>query len=199
MTDYRSAAADAANRYGVPAEIFLRQINAESGWQPNALSSAGAIGLGQLMPATAAELGVDPNDPIQNLDGAARYMAQQYDRFGDWRLAAAAYNAGAGNVEKYGGVPPFKETENYVSKIFGGEGVSGGNALAAYQSPEAGGFTGQGQSSDLTPLLLAALTSKNDEPEAPKLDWKPLELDPEMFKNRRQAAPMLQYAPARTA
>jgi soluble lytic murein transglycosylase-like protein len=127
LTDYRTAAADVAQRYGIPPDIFARVIGAESGWNPTARSPAGAIGLGQLMPGTAKELGVDPSDPMQNLDGAARYLKEQYDRFGDWKLASAAYNAGPGAVEKYGGVPPFKETQDYVSKIYGD-----GNALGSY-------------------------------------------------------------------
>lgn len=118
--DYRALAIEAAKRHGVPVDMFLRQIQAESAWNPDAVSSAGAIGLGQLMPGTAAELGVDPYDPVQNLDGSARYTAQQYKSFGDWGTALAAYNAGPGNVRKYGGLPPFKETQNYVQKILGG-------------------------------------------------------------------------------
>jgi hypothetical protein len=126
---YREAASAAAARHGIPEDLFLRQIGAESAWNANALSPAGAIGLGQLMPGTAADLGVNPHDPMENLDGAARYMADQYRRFGDWRLAAAAYNAGPGAVQKYGGVPPYDETQAYVAKLFGEGG--GGNALTA--------------------------------------------------------------------
>ena len=71
------------------------------------------------MPGTAAVLGVDPHDPYQNLDGGARYLAQQYRAFRSWRLALAAYNAGPKAVEKYGGVPPYQETTNYVKVIWG--------------------------------------------------------------------------------
>ena len=105
----------------------MRQIQAESSFNPNAVSPAGAIGLGQLMPATARELGVDPSSPDQNLEGAARYMRQQLDTFGDYSLALAAYNAGAGNVRKAGGIPNITETQNYVSKIMG----TGGSAMNA--------------------------------------------------------------------
>ena len=73
----------------------------------------------QLMPQTARLLGVDPLDPYQNLDGGARYLAQQYRDFGSWRLALAAYNAGPQAVRKYGGVPPYAETRNYVDVIWG--------------------------------------------------------------------------------
>ena len=71
------------------------------------------------MPGTAAILGVDPTDPSQNLDGGARYLRMMYDKFGNWRLALAAYNAGPGAVEQHGGIPPFAETENYVKAILG--------------------------------------------------------------------------------
>lgn len=125
--DYRAEAIKAAQAAGIDPDLFLRLVQQESAFKPNAVSSAGATGLAQLMPATAAELGVDPNDPIQNLAGGARYLRQQLDTFGgDQRLALAAYNAGAGNVRKYGGIPPFKETQNYVSRILGGGAVRGG-------------------------------------------------------------------------
>lgn len=109
----------AARRNNVPEELFLRLINQESRFNAKAESHKGAIGLAQLMPGTARELGVDPRDPEQNLDAGARYLRQQYDRFGTWKLALAAYNAGPGAVAKYGGVPPFRETRNYVKKILG--------------------------------------------------------------------------------
>ena len=109
----------AAQRHGVPENLFLRLVQQESGWRATARSHKGAIGLAQLMPGTAAKLGVNPHDPHQNLDGGARYLKMQYRKFGSWRLALAAYNAGPGAVEKYGGVPPYKETKNYVRKIWG--------------------------------------------------------------------------------
>ncbi|MDF1668936.1 MAG: lytic transglycosylase domain-containing protein [Roseovarius sp.] len=116
---YVHMARDAARRYSVPEDLFLRLVQQESGWKPNARSHAGAIGLAQLMPGTAATLRVNAYDPYQNLDGGARYLAQQYRTFGSWRLALAAYNAGPGAVQKYGGVPPYKETRNYVRVIWG--------------------------------------------------------------------------------
>ncbi|MFT6452349.1 MAG: soluble lytic murein transglycosylase-like protein [Halocynthiibacter sp.] len=109
----------AASRYGVPQDLFLRLIQQESGWKARARSHKGAIGLAQLMPGTAAKLKVNPHDPVQNLNGGARYLRMMYDKFGSWRLALAAYNAGPGAVEKYGGVPPYRETKNYVRKIWG--------------------------------------------------------------------------------
>lgn len=129
--DYRQLAYQTAQKYGIDPDLFVRQIQAESAFRPDAVSSAGAIGLGQLMPATAKELGVDPNDPVQNLEGAARYMKQQLDRFGDPALALAAYNAGPSRVAKAGGVPNITETKNYVAKILGGKG---GAAMA--QQPQ---------------------------------------------------------------
>ncbi|HGG05151.1 MAG TPA: lytic transglycosylase domain-containing protein [Aliiroseovarius sp.] len=116
---YLSMAQSAARQHGVPENIFLRLVHQESRWNPNAKSRAGAIGLAQLMPATARGLGVDPTDPRQNLEGGARYLRQQYDRFRSWRLALAAYNAGPEAVEKYSGIPPYAETRGYVKIIMG--------------------------------------------------------------------------------
>ncbi|WP_456293503.1 lytic transglycosylase domain-containing protein [Sulfitobacter mediterraneus] len=116
---YLQMAKDAAARHGVPVDLFLRLIQQESGWNANAKSHKGAMGLAQLMPGTARTLRVDPADPAQNLEGGARYLKQQFRTFGTWRLALAAYNAGPGAVKKYGGVPPYKETRNYVRIISG--------------------------------------------------------------------------------
>jgi soluble lytic murein transglycosylase-like protein len=117
---YLAMARDAARRNGVPEDLFLRLVQQESNWNHNAKSHAGALGLAQLMPGTARGLRVNPRDPYENLDGGARYLSQQYREFGSWRLALAAYNAGPGAVKKYGGVPPFRETRNYVKIIWGG-------------------------------------------------------------------------------
>lgn len=125
--DYVELARQKALQYGLDPDLFIRQIQAESAFRPDAVSSAGAIGLGQLMPATARELGVDPNNPAQNLDGAARYMKQQLDTFGNYPMALAAYNAGPSRVQKAGGIPNITETQNYVSKIMG----AGGSAMNA--------------------------------------------------------------------
>ena len=110
-TDY------AAYSFGLESELVRAVVWVESRYCQNAVSPKGAIGLGQLMPATALSLGVDPTDPIQNLWGTARYLRMQYDAFGDWALALAAYNAGPGNVERYGGVPPFTETHTYIHEV----------------------------------------------------------------------------------
>ena len=116
---YAGMARDAARRHGIPEDLFLRLVQQESNFNQGAISSKGAIGLAQLMPGTARILRVDPNDPQQNLDGGARYLKEQYHKFGRWPLALAAYNAGPGAVEKHGGIPPYRETRNYVKKIWG--------------------------------------------------------------------------------
>ena len=110
----------AARKHRVPEDLFLRLVQQESGWNPGAVSHKGAIGLAQLMPGTAQLLRVNPHDPKSNLEGGARYLRMMYDKFGDWTLALAAYNAGPGAVEKHGGVPPYRETKRYVKKIMGG-------------------------------------------------------------------------------
>ena len=110
----------AAEKYGVPVDLALAMISAESGFNPNAKSPVGAIGLGQLMPDTARGLGVkNPYDPVQNADGSMRYIKAKLDEFGgNVDLALAAYNAGSGRVRQYGNkIPPYKETQNYVKSI----------------------------------------------------------------------------------
>lgn len=122
-----------AREEGIDENQFLALVYQESRFNPCATSSAGAIGLAQLMPDTAGDLGVDPYNIEQNLRGGARYYKQQLRRYnGNVSLALAAYNAGHGNVQKYGGIPPFKETQGYVASItqkwlpaFGGSDKSG--------------------------------------------------------------------------
>ena len=116
---YIGMAKAAAAKYGIPQDMFLRLVQQESGWNQGAVSLKGAVGLAQLMPATAERLGVDENDAQQNLDGGARYLKMMFDRFGSWRLALAAYNAGPQAVEQYGGIPPYQETQGYVVAILG--------------------------------------------------------------------------------
>jgi soluble lytic murein transglycosylase-like protein len=133
-----------AQRYNLPPSIFLSLVQQESRFNPEAVSPRGAIGLGQLMPATARELGVDPRDPVQNLEGSARYLRQQIDRFGDMSLALAAYNAGPGAVRRAGNtIPNNRETRNYVPSILRRAGVQQGEfaegGLADLDQKYAGG------------------------------------------------------------
>jgi hypothetical protein len=123
---YVDIARQDANAMGINADLFVRQIQQESGFDPNAVSSAGAIGIAQFMPVTAAQYGIDPHDPVQSLNAAARYMANYNSIYGDYAKALAAYNAGAGAVDSAvssGGsnwrayLPA--ETQNYIAVIMG--------------------------------------------------------------------------------
>ena len=119
--DFIDQARQAAQAAGIDPDIFARQINQESGFNPSAKSGAGAIGIAQFMPGTAAGMGIDPTDPVASLKAAAQMDAQNLQKYGgDWGEALAAYNAGGGNVDKYGGIPPFAETQSYVNNILGG-------------------------------------------------------------------------------
>ncbi|MDK4741339.1 lytic transglycosylase domain-containing protein [Rhizobium sp. CNPSo 3464] len=148
-----------AREEGVDENQFLALVYQESRFNPCAKSGAGATGLAQLMPGTAAELGVDENNIEENLRGGARYYKQQLCRFnGDVSLALAAYNSGPGNVGKYGGIPPFKETQGYVASItqdwlpaFGGSDKSGiplnfGGGGTAYASMRSSTLNAMGTS-----------------------------------------------------
>jgi soluble lytic murein transglycosylase-like protein len=127
----------AAARYGVDPSLLYGLIQQESGFNPSATSSAGAQGLTQLMPSTAASLGVsEPLNPAQSIEGGARYLSQLLKQFGgNASDALAAYNAGPGAVEQYGGVPPYAETQQYVTNVLD-------NAAAYQQSAAAGSAAG---------------------------------------------------------
>jgi LysM repeat protein len=109
---------DIADHHGIDWRLLAALIWTESGFNINARSPVGAIGLTQLMPGTAADMGVDPHHPAENLHGGARYLAAMLDRHdGDIALALASYNAGPGAVARWGGVPPYPETQAYVVKV----------------------------------------------------------------------------------
>lgn len=126
-TSYEDIFQKASKAYGVPVNLLKAVAKAESGFNAKAVSSSGAQGVMQLMPKTATALGVsDPLNPEQNIMGGAKYLSQMLKNYnGDTTLALAAYNAGSGNVKKYGGVPPFKETKNYIAKVlnYAGENI----------------------------------------------------------------------------
>lgn len=125
-TSYDALFDAAGARHGVSPALLASVAKAESGLNPRAVSRAGAQGLMQLMPGTAKSLGVDAFDPAQAVDGAARLLKSHLDAFGSTELALAAYNAGPGAVKRYGGVPPYSETQTYVRRVLAG--VQGGNA-----------------------------------------------------------------------
>jgi soluble lytic murein transglycosylase-like protein len=117
---YAAAIQELAHRFDLSPALLEAVVWQESRWHANAVSPAGARGLAQLMPGTARDLGVNPDDPFANLEGGARYLREQLDRFdGDLERALAAYNAGPGRVIRSGGVPNIRETRNYVSAIMG--------------------------------------------------------------------------------
>jgi soluble lytic murein transglycosylase-like protein len=117
---YRAKVLELSARFDLSPTLIEALVWQESRWRQGAVSPKGAQGLAQLMPGTARELGVDPSDPFANLEGGARYLRQQIDRFdGDLEKALAAYNAGPGRVEKAGGIPRIRETQEYVAAIMG--------------------------------------------------------------------------------
>lgn len=118
---YEASISEHSRRMGVSADLVRAVIQVESAFNPTAVSTKGAMGLMQLMPATALELGVsNPFEPDENIRGGVQYLKRLLVRYNDKvELALAAYNAGMGNVEKYGAVPPFKETQSYVKRITG--------------------------------------------------------------------------------
>ncbi|MEA2031375.1 MAG: transglycosylase SLT domain-containing protein [candidate division Zixibacteria bacterium] len=118
ISQYGHIINEAATANKVDSALICAVIRTESGGNPNAVSSAGAKGLMQLMDSTATEMGMNSAfDPHQNIHCGVKYLRKQLDRFGDLRLAVAAYNAGPGSVERYQGIPPFSETEEYVNRV----------------------------------------------------------------------------------
>jgi len=111
-----------ARKHGIPEELFLNLVRAESNFNPRAVSPKGAMGLCQLMPQTARELGVkNPFDVDENLNAGAKYLKKLYKKYKDWKLALAAYNAGEGAVDRYRGIPPYRETISYIKKVTAGK------------------------------------------------------------------------------
>lgn len=166
MANYRAIARRAATRYGINPDYFVRQIQAESGFNPRARSPAGALGIAQIMPATARGWGVDPMNPAAALDAAARAMSRYLRSYrNDWRLALAAYNAGPGAVRRYGGVPPYSETRTYIHRVLGG-----GRPIDTYR-PGQGGASPPRRQPGGYPALLAMLGGQ-----APQIQSGPLEL-----------------------
>ncbi|MFT4034775.1 MAG: lytic transglycosylase domain-containing protein [Patulibacter sp.] len=175
---YASEITAAATKYDLDPALLAGLVKQESGFDPSIRSAAGATGLTQLMPATAKALGVtDATDPAQSLEGGAKYLREQLDRFGgDERLALAAYNAGPGAVQRYGGIPPYPETQHYVTAVLAnrdtyaatadaaattavGLGGAGGTSLAALTAANGSNLTGTIAPSTGLTLLRTALDS----------------------------------------
>lgn len=156
-TDMKSLFSEASKRYGVSLDLLKAVAKTESNFNPTATSRAGAMGVMQLMPDTAAWLGVtDAYDPEQNIMGGAKLLKQLLTEFdGKTELALAAYNAGAGNVYKYNGIPPFAETQNYVRAVM--SNLAGSSSI---NIPE--GYNGYQTLGEAA--LLAALGSDTDSP-----------------------------------
>jgi soluble lytic murein transglycosylase-like protein len=158
-TQYDAQITAAATKYGIDPALLKGLIRQESNFNASAQSGAGAQGLTQLMPGTASSLGVDPSDPAQAIEGGAKYLKQQLDRFGgDPTKALAAYNAGPGAVAKYGGVPPYAETQNYVQKVLGYAAEYGSAASATAAVPAATAAVPV----TTTPVSAASLLSSTD-------------------------------------
>jgi len=139
VREWSDIIAKASEKHGVDKFLIAAVMDAESSGNPNAVSRVGASGLMQLMPGTAGDMGVkDVFDPVQNVMGGTRYLREMLNRFGgDLKLALAAYNAGPGNVQRFGGVPPFRETQNYVARIMGK--VAQNNAVSNTDTETQGG------------------------------------------------------------
>ena len=157
--DMDSIFEEASALYQIPSKLLRAVAKAESGFNPRAVSKAGAMGVMQLMPGTARSLGVsDPYNARQNILGGAKYLKQNLDRFGgDVSLALAAYNAGPNSVTKYGGIPPYKETQNYVKKIMAD--YTGNNTILAGRTVSTGTYGKTSGSTAVSSLTGSSLTA----------------------------------------
>ena len=159
--DMDSIFEEASALYQIPSKLLRAVAKAESGFNPKAVSKAGAMGVMQLMPGTARSLGVsDPYNARQNILGGAKYLKQNLDRFGgDVSLALAAYNAGPNSVTKYGGIPPYKETQNYVKKIMAD--YTGNNTILAGRTVSTGTY-GKTSGSTAVSSLIGSFAGNTD-------------------------------------
>ena len=170
-SQYDAQITAAATKYGLDPALLKGLIRQESNFDASARSGAGAQGLTQLMPGTASSLGVDASDPAQAIDGGARYLKQQLDRFGgDPSKALAAYNAGPGAVAKYGGVPPYAETQNYVQKVLGYAAEYRGAGASAAPATTTAAATTSALPLATQPVSAASLLATTDDTDADTAD-----------------------------
>lgn len=179
MSKYTQYAIAEAVRQGVDPNLVLRVMQQESGGKQDSVSTRGARGLMQLMPATAKELGVDVNDPYQNIKGGITYLKQQITKFGDVPTAIAAYNAGPGAVQRSGGVPPYKETQQYMGNVMGNNLGSGADifGMGVTTKQAKGSRSGSdifGMTDDMKPIQRTAPAPQKPQSQAAQSNGVPL-------------------------
>lgn len=180
--EYSDLIRGASEEHEVPYELLYKLLETESQFNPQAKSPAGALGIAQFMPETAKSLGIDPMDPSSAVPGAAKYLKQHYDRFGSWKNALAAYNAGQGNVKKYGGVPPFEETQNYIKKVYNEEWDQPKNQAGVQGSLVDQIFKGKKQTSE-SEVIDETVPTTQIPIEVVEKPFNPRELTNSWFKN----------------